>query len=72
MQGFQTLEHLANWDIYEEVSNNGDTNEGHLPICWEQWEAKEPPSNKEPPEQEAWTVWWHILPETLTELVGLV
>ena len=27
-----------------------DTAEEHLPACWELWEAKEPPSNMEPPE----------------------
>ena len=44
-----------------------DTTKEHLPTCWELWEAKEPPSNMEPPEVNVWVDHWHVLPETWTE-----
>ena len=46
------------------------TAEEHLPACWELWEAKEPPSNMEPPEVNVWVNHWHVLLETWTEQEG--
>ena len=48
------------------------TVEEHLPICWELWGAKEPPSNMVPPESNIWVDLWHVLPETWTELEELM
>ena len=48
-----------------------DSAEECLPTCWELWEAKEHPSNMVPLESKVWIDWWHVPPETLTELEEL-
>ena len=49
-----------------------DTDEEHLPACWELWKSKETSSNKVPLEKEIWVDLWTLVPETLTELEELV
>ena len=49
-----------------------DTNEECLPTCWELWEARELPSNKESLEWKVCIDLWHIPPETWREPEKLI
>ena len=74
MQIWQTLEHLAYWNIFFHKWDLLwlDSAKECFPTCWELWKAKEPSSNMVPLESKVWIFLWHVLLKTCTELEELM